>query len=77
METITKSRLKAEMLGVFRELERSGGELVVTDRGRPVLKISPLGPGRKGVREVFADAEGKVVYREDILASTQDEWTEV
>jgi antitoxin (DNA-binding transcriptional repressor) of toxin-antitoxin stability system len=77
MPTITKSRLKAEMLGVFRKLERTGGELIVTDRGRPVLKISPVEPARKGVQDVFADVYGKVVYREDILKSTEDEWTEV
>ena len=76
MTTITKSRLKAEMLGVFRKLERNGGELIVTDRGRPVLKISPLGPERESVVDVFADVSGKAVYREDIMKPATEEWGE-
>lgn len=40
-KTVSKSRLKAKALEYFREVERTGIELVVTDRGRPVLKIVP------------------------------------
>jgi len=77
MITISKSRLKAEMLSVFRQLERSGGELVVTDRGRAVLKISSLVPPKAKVESVFADVAGKVVYHEDIMAPTSGEWPEI
>jgi len=41
MHTVSKSRLKARALAYFRQVERTGRELVVTDRGRPVLKIVP------------------------------------
>ena len=41
-ESISKSKLKAKMLAIFRELEASGEELIVTDRDRPVLKIVPI-----------------------------------
>ena len=37
---ISKNKLKARMLEIFRELEASGEELIVTDRGKPVLKIA-------------------------------------
>lgn len=74
MKTISKSRLKAEMLGVFRELERSGDELIVTDHGRPVLKIVPLQPKRPSVEELFAPYRGKVVYHEDIMKPLTEEW---
>lgn len=77
MNTISKSRLKAEMLSVFRQLERSGEELVVTDRGRSVLKISSLIPPKKTVESVFSDVSGKVVYHEDILVPTSGEWPEM
>jgi len=63
------------MLGVFRELERNGGELIVTDRGRPALKISSLKPPRRSVESIFGDVAGKVKYREDILAPVPEEWT--
>jgi antitoxin (DNA-binding transcriptional repressor) of toxin-antitoxin stability system len=74
MNTISKSRLKAEMLSVFRQLERTNGELVVTDRGRAVLKICSLVPPKARVESVFADVTGKVVYHEDIMAPTSGEW---
>ena len=40
-QTVSKSRLKARALEYFRQVERTGEELIVTDRGRPVLKIVP------------------------------------
>jgi antitoxin (DNA-binding transcriptional repressor) of toxin-antitoxin stability system len=41
MNSISKSKLKAKMLETFRQLEASGEELIVTDQGKPVLKIIP------------------------------------
>lgn len=43
-KTVSKSELKARALEYFREVERTGQELVVTDRGRPVLKVVPYRP---------------------------------
>ncbi len=40
-ERISKSKFKARALEYFREIERTGRALVVTDHGRPVLKIVP------------------------------------
>lgn len=42
MKTATISRLKAS-LSEYLDRVRAGEELVVTDRGRPVAKIVPLG----------------------------------
>ncbi|MEE9132072.1 MAG: type II toxin-antitoxin system Phd/YefM family antitoxin [Gemmatimonadota bacterium] len=39
--TVSKSKLKARALEYFREVERTGRELIITDRGKPVLKIVP------------------------------------
>lgn len=71
--TISKSKLKARMLEIFRELEESGRELIVTDRGRPVLKIVPLSD-KSSVEDVFGHLHGRVVYHEDINTPTLDEW---
>ncbi|HBL29964.1 MAG TPA: prevent-host-death protein [Acidobacteria bacterium] len=38
---ISKSSFKAKALEYFREVESSGKELVITDHGKPVLKIVP------------------------------------
>jgi len=40
-KTISKSKLKAKALEYFREVERTGTELIITDHGRPVLKLVP------------------------------------
>ena len=38
---VSKSRFKARALEYFRQVERTGRELVITDRGTPVLKLVP------------------------------------
>ena len=75
-KTISKSQLKAHMLRVFRELESGGGELIVTDRNVPVLRITPIVKD-KSVQELFGDLQGQIVYHEDIDTPTIDEWEAV
>jgi len=41
MKKLSKSRFKAKALEHLREVERSGSELVITDHGRPVVKVVP------------------------------------
>jgi len=41
-KTISKSRFKARALEYFRLVEETRRELVITDRGRPVLKVVPF-----------------------------------
>ena len=38
---IAKSKFKPRALEYFREVEKSGNALIITDRGKPVLKIVP------------------------------------
>jgi antitoxin (DNA-binding transcriptional repressor) of toxin-antitoxin stability system len=40
-QTISKSRFKAQALALFRQVERTGKPLVITDRGIPVLTLTP------------------------------------
>ncbi|MDE2846633.1 MAG: prevent-host-death protein [Gemmatimonadota bacterium] len=75
MPTISKSKLKANMLQIFREIEESGEELIVTHNRRPVLRIRPIGT-KQPVDRVFEKLRGKVVYHEDINTPTTDEWDE-
>ena len=76
MLTISKSKLKAHMLSIFREIEETGEEIIVTDNRQPVLKISPIKSGMT-VEEAFGAYQGKVKYHEDINTPTEDEWSEV
>lgn len=61
------------MLEIFREVEESGQELIVTDHGKPVLKIVPI-KKKSTVYEVFGQYYGQVIYHEDINTPTIDEW---
>lgn len=77
MKRVSKSTLKARMFEYFRELEQHGGELIVTDFGKPVLKIVPCSAG-KGIDELFSNLRAKArVPKEAALEGTQDEWTEL
>jgi len=73
--TISKSKLKAKMLEIFRQLESSGNELIVTDHDKPVLKITPI-KQKATTTEVFGDLQGHVTYPEDINTPTLLEWEE-
>lgn len=74
MPSISKSKLKANMLRIFRHIENTGEEMIVTDHNRPVLRIQPIAQ-RKTVEEVFSTVQGKVIYREDINTPTTDDLT--
>jgi len=73
--TISKSKLKAKMLEIFRHLESSGDELIVTDHDKPVLKITPIHQ-KATISALFGDVQGKVTYLEDINTPTLQEWEE-
>lgn len=73
MNVISKSKLKAHMLRIFREIETSGETLIVTDRSVPVLKIIPI-EQKRTVQDVFGDMQGQVIYHEDIDTPTLEEW---
>ena len=76
VDTISKSQLKAKVYEVFRNIEASGDELIVTDHGKPVLKIVPI-KEKATVAEIFGDLQGQVIYHEDINTPTIDEWADV
>ena len=39
---ISKSKFKPHALKYFRQIEKSGKELIITDHGKPTLKIVPF-----------------------------------
>ena len=39
-KTVSKSRFKARALEYFREVERTGQDIVITDKGKPVLRVT-------------------------------------
>jgi prevent-host-death family protein len=76
MRTVSKSRLKSHMLELFREVERTGEGIIVTDHGRPTLRVEPI-EERFSVETLFADVRGKMVYHADIMEPETDEWSDL
>lgn len=74
---VSKGVLKSHMLEYFREVERTGQELIVTDHHKPVLKIIPLKRQPERTEVVFKPYRQRIIYNEDITASTTDEWKEI
>jgi prevent-host-death family protein len=71
-QTISKSRFKARALEYFREVERTGHEMVITDRGRPVLKLVPYA---QDPAEDLRSLRGTVVRYEDPTESVgMEDW---
>lgn len=63
METVSKSRFKARALEYFRQVEATGEALVITDRGRPVLELTPF--RRQDPQEILASLRGSVLRYDD------------
>ena len=59
---VSKSRFKAEALELFREVERSGHPIVITDRGMPVLKVIPY---KADLDSVLAELRGAILEYDD------------
>ena len=71
-QQVSKSSFKARALEYFRQVERTGGELIITDRGKPVLKISRYSqdPGK-----ALQALRGSVIRYEDPTEPVgQEDW---
>lgn len=75
MPSISKSKLKSKLLELLRYVESEGEELIVTDRGKPVIKISRYYDAPT-TEELFGQMRGKVKYSEDLTTPTMEEWGE-
>jgi prevent-host-death family protein len=59
---ISKSQFKPQALKYFRDVQKTGRELVITERGEPVLKIVPYRPEPQAALE---ELRGSVVRYDD------------
>jgi prevent-host-death family protein len=70
---LAKGEIKAKILEYFRYVESSGEEIIVTDKGKPSVRICPIKRAER-VEELFKDYRGKVRIKGDALAPSSDEW---
>ena len=73
METVSKSRFKPRALEYFRTIQETGMPLVITEHGRPVLRIVPYG---QSSRADLAALRGSVLRYDDPTepVGTAGEW---
>ena len=70
--TVSTSRFKAQALELFRQVERTGKPLTITDRGKPVLKLAPY---REDPQEAVRMLRETVVkYRAPTRPIGEDDW---
>ena len=61
-EPVSKSNFKERALDYLREVETTGEELIITDHGKPVLKLVRYNPDPKTALEAL---RGSVIRYDD------------
>ena len=79
VKTVSKGKLKAQMLAYFREVEATGEPLIVTDHGRAVLEIRPAIPKRSTTTLVtelraLAKPAAKIDEEEQLKPLPWEDW---
>jgi prevent-host-death family protein len=71
-QTVSKSKFKAKALEYLRAVEQCGEELVITDRGRPVVKVVPL---NRDPDALLAPFRGTLIdYEEPTEPVASEDW---
>jgi prevent-host-death family protein len=66
--TVPAGEFKAKCLALLDEVAASGRELVVTKRGRPVARVTPIRDERR------RSLRGSIVFEKDIVKPTGERW---
>lgn len=74
-EHVTKSQFKARALEYFRQIETSGGSIVITDRGQPTVEVRRYRSDQRAPLEIL---RGSVVeYKKPTEPVADDDWAAV
>ena len=69
---VSKSKFKPKALEYFRQVQESGQPLIITDRGKPVLKLMPYS---EDPQEIMKTLRNTVVrYEEPTESVGVDDW---
>ncbi len=69
--TIPAGEFKARCLKLMDEVNETGEELVVTKRGKPVVRLVPAG---RTLKSPFGAMKGTAITRGDIIGPFPDAW---
>lgn len=70
--TVSKAHFKAKALEYFREVERSGTSIIVTDHGQPAIEVRPYRGIEKNPLAILKGSVRK--YRGPTQPVAEDEW---
>ena len=68
---ISKSKLKPKVLQILREVQKFRKEVIVTDRGRPVVKILPF---TDSPHEILKNLKGRVLEYSNPTDPVEGDW---
>ncbi|HXI17648.1 MAG TPA: type II toxin-antitoxin system Phd/YefM family antitoxin [Chloroflexota bacterium] len=69
---MSKAALKAGVLEILRQIEASGEAVIVTDRGRPVVRVEAYYGGEDAL---ISSLRGSVLeYRDPLAPVDQEAW---
>jgi len=69
--TVTKSRFKPHALEYFRKIQETGEEIIITDHGKPVLKVVPYA---ERPTDALKSLRGSVLKYDDPMKPTGEKW---
>jgi prevent-host-death family protein len=73
MKTMLISEFKAKCIGVLKEVQHSGRPVVVTLRGRPMVRVEPFKLAQP--RKQLGTLEGAMQVRGDLVRTdTSGDW---
>jgi prevent-host-death family protein len=72
--TISKSKFKPAALEYFRRVQDTQEELIITDHGKPVLKIVPYQAAAKGKIDPLAKLRGTLKRYEQPFDPVPELW---
>ena len=71
MKTMTAGKLKAHCLTVVDEVQATREPVLITKRGKPVIKVVPVSDKTD---DIFGFMRGKCKITGDIIAPAIDDW---
>ena len=69
---ISKSKFKPKGLEYFRRVEETGQDIIITDHGRPVLKIVPYRPDAEEAMKLLRGSVKK--FKDPMEPIGEDDW---
>ena len=72
MKNVSKSHFIARALDLFRQVERTGKPIIITDQGTPVLRVVPYHDNTRLALSVLRNSVVK--YRSPTKPIANNEW---